>query len=90
MTQISAKHILVGTLTEATELQQKLSEGSSFDQLAQQYSKCPSGRNGGNLGVFGKGMMVKSFEDDSFALDVGQISEPVQTQFGYHIIQRIS
>ena len=90
MTQISAKHILVGTLTEATELQQKLNEGSSFDQLAQQYSKCPSGRNGGNLGVFGKGMMVKSFDDASFALDVGQISEPVQTQFGYHIIQRIS
>jgi len=88
MTQIAAKHILVDTLTEATELQQKLSEGSSFDQLAQQYSKCPSGRNGGNLGVFGKGMMVKSFEDASFALDVGQTSEPVQTQFGYHIIQR--
>ena len=86
--QVTAKHILVQTLNEATELHNKIVEGQDFSQLAAKFSKCPSGAQGGNLGAFGRGAMVKPFEDATFALDVGGLSNPVQTQFGYHLIQR--
>jgi len=88
MTQVTARHILVGTLEEAQSLATQINEGADFGALAQQHSKCPSGKNGGNLGPFGRGQMVKPFEDVSFGLDVGGFSEPVQTQFGYHLINR--
>ncbi|MCJ8278190.1 MAG: peptidylprolyl isomerase [Bdellovibrionales bacterium] len=88
MSTIQAKHILVEQAFEAEDLIKKLSEGSTFEELAQKFSKCPSGQNGGDLGEFGRGQMVKPFEDAAFALDVDQVSEPVQTQFGYHLIQR--
>jgi peptidyl-prolyl cis-trans isomerase C len=58
----------------------------SFEEAAQLYSKCPSKNNGGSLGYFGKGMMVPEFEEAAFGLNVGTLSKPVQTQFGYHII----
>jgi peptidyl-prolyl cis-trans isomerase C len=87
--QIRACHILVPTLIEAEHLKTQLSEGADFHQLAGQYSKCPSGKQGGDLGMFVKGMMVKPFEDAAFALPIGQISDPVQTQFGYHLIKRL-
>jgi len=87
-TQVRARHILVPTLNEAVSLKEKVSEGNDFGVLAQQHSKCPSGQNGGDLGMFGRGQMVKPFEDAAFGLDVGGLSEPVQTQFGYHLIQR--
>lgn len=86
--QVRARHILVQTLNEAVELQTKVNEGIDFGQLATKFSKCPSGQNGGDLGMFGRGMMVKPFEDAAFGLDVGGLSQPVQTQFGYHLIQR--
>ena len=86
--QIQASHILVQGLAEAVDLQKKIAEGANCEQLAAQNSKCPSCRNGGNLGMFGRGMMVKPFEDAAFALEVGKVSEPVQTQFGYHLIKR--
>ena len=86
--KVSASHILVPTLNEAVEVKNKLNEGQDFAALARKMSKCPSGQNGGSLGTFGRGQMVKPFEDATFALPVGTISEPVQTQFGYHIIQR--
>lgn len=88
MTTVSARHILVQTLEEAQELSTQLSEGADFGALAQQHSKCPSGRNGGDLGTFSRGQMVQPFEDVSFGLPVGGLSEPVQTQFGYHLINR--
>ena len=88
MSTIEAKHILVEQAYEADDLLKKLNEGTSFSELAMKFSKCPSGRNGGDLGEFGKGMMVKPFEDAAFALDVNEVSQPVQTQFGYHLIQR--
>jgi len=86
--QVKARHILVATLNEATELKNKISAGESFAQLAQAHSTCGSSHRGGDLGQFGPGQMVKPFEDATFALKVLEISEPVQTQFGYHLIQR--
>lgn len=89
--QVRAKHILVQTLQEATDLHEKISKNEQdFDSAARTYSKCPSGQNGGDLGFFGQGMMVKPFEDAAFGLNVGGMSLPVQTQFGYHLIQRIA
>ena len=86
--QVKASHILVPTLTEAQALHNKISAGEDFAELAKNTSSCPSGRNGGDLGMFGPGQMVKPFEDAAFGLDVGGLSEPVQTQFGFHIIKR--
>ena len=88
MSQVRASHILVADLNTAVTLKQKISEGSNFAELAKQHSTCPSGQNGGDLGPFGRGMMVKPFEDAAFNLDVGGLSTPVQTQFGYHLVQR--
>lgn len=88
MSTIYAKHILVEHAHEADDLIKKLAEGESFDDLAKKFSKCPSGKDGGELGEFGRGQMVKPFEDAAFALEPEQVSDPVQTQFGYHLIQR--
>jgi peptidyl-prolyl cis-trans isomerase C len=88
MSQVTASHILVPDLATAVQLKEQVDGGASFAQLAATHSKCPSGNNGGNLGPFGRGMMVKPFEDAAFALEVGKVSEPVQTQFGYHLIHR--
>jgi peptidyl-prolyl cis-trans isomerase C len=86
--QVRASHILVPTLTEAEALHNKVSAGESFAELAKGHSTCPSGRNGGDLGIFGRGQMVKPFEDAAFGLEVGALSQPIQTQFGYHLIHR--
>jgi parvulin-like peptidyl-prolyl isomerase len=86
--QVRASHILVPTLTEAQAIHNKVTAGESFEDLARNNSSCPSGRNGGDLGPFGKGMMVKPFEDAAFGLEVGGLSDPVQTQFGFHVIKR--
>jgi peptidyl-prolyl cis-trans isomerase C len=83
-----AKHILVGTLNEAVSLRQSIVEGKPFESAAMEHSKCPSKTNGGDLGMFGAGMMVKPFEDAVAGLEVGALSQPVQTQFGYHLIKR--
>ncbi len=88
MSKISASHILVEKAHEAQDILTKLKEGKSFESLAKEFSQCPSGDEGGALGSFGKGQMVKAFEDAAFALKVGEISGLVQTQFGYHIIKR--
>jgi peptidyl-prolyl cis-trans isomerase C len=92
-----AKHILVSTLQEAMSLKTELmgagtggSNGVKFEDLATKYSKCPSGRNGGDLGEFGPGQMVKPFEDATLATPIGMVSQPVQTQFGWHLIKRVS
>ena len=88
MSRINASHILVENEYEAQDLLKKLKEGSSFEDLAKKFSKCPSGKNGGSLGEFGRGQMVKPFEDAAFALQANEVSKPVQTQFGFHLIQR--
>lgn len=86
--KLQAKHILVEHKFEAEDLVKKIEEGVPFEKLAQDYSQCPSGRDGGDLGQFGKGMMVKPFEDAVLSLNAGEISGPVKTQFGYHLILR--
>ncbi|CBW25869.1 peptidyl-prolyl cis-trans isomerase [Halobacteriovorax marinus SJ] len=88
MSQISAQHILVDHEYEITDLLKKIEEGKTFEELARDYSNCPSGKDGGSLGSFGKGMMVKPFEQAAFALKVGEVSGAVRTQFGYHLIKR--
>jgi peptidyl-prolyl cis-trans isomerase C len=89
MEQVRARHILVQTLAEAMNCHEKITAGEDFGSIAKQVSKCPSGQNGGDLGVFGRGQMVKPFEDAAFGLPVGGLSTPVQTQFGYHLVQRV-
>ena len=88
--KIKARHILVANDYEVKDIQQKLAEGISFEQLAQDFSICPSGRSGGDLGEFGRGSMVEAFETAAFALKDGEVSAPVRTQFGFHLIQRYS
>ncbi len=88
--KIRAQHILVNQEFEVQDIIKKLEEGKSFEQLAKDFSQCPSGDSGGDLGEFGKGMMVPSFEKAAFALNVGEVSGPVKTQFGFHLIKRTS
>lgn len=86
--QIRASHILVEDLDTALNLQKQIKEGADFATMAQTHSVCPSKMNGGDLGMFGEGMMVKPFEEASFALKVNEISPPIQTNFGWHLIHR--
>ncbi len=85
--EYNASHILVKTKEEAEEIIRELEGGADFAALAKEKSTGPSGPNGGQLGWFGPGMMVKPFEDAVIALEPGQISEPVETQFGWHVIR---
>jgi len=86
--QVWARHILVTTEAEANQVYTKLMAGEDFGDLAKQISTdTGSGANGGDLGWFGRGMMVKEFEDAAFSQPVGEIGKPVKTQYGYHIIQ---
>ena len=86
-TKVKASHILVDTKEEALSIKQKLDKGEDFSTLAQKYSKCPSGQDGGDLGYFARGTMVKDFETAAFNLKPGEISQPVRTQFGWHLIK---
>jgi len=86
--RVKASHILVKTEAEAKIVLEKLKAGGNFEKLAMEVSKCPSGRKGGDLGEFGRGMMVRPFELAAFALKPGEMSGIVKTDFGYHIIKR--
>ena len=86
--QVTASHILVETEDEAKAIIEQLNDGADFAQLARDKSTGPSGPNGGSLGAFGRGQMVPAFEAAAFAMPVGSYSaDPVQTQFGWHVIQ---
>ena len=87
-TKARASHILVEKQSQALKVLDELKAGGNFADLAKKYSTCPSGKRGGDLGQFGRGQMVKEFEQATFAMKVGEISQPVKTQFGYHIIKR--
>ena len=83
-----ASHILVKERELAQEIRKKIASGASFAELAKEHSLCPSKERGGDLGWFGPGKMVKSFEDAVARLSNGGTSDPVSTQFGYHIIRK--
>jgi foldase protein PrsA len=86
--QVQASHILVETKEEANEILELLKGGADFATLAQERSKDPgSGANGGDLGFFGRGQMVPPFEEAAFTLEIGQLSEVVESEFGFHIIK---
>jgi len=87
---VRAAHILVATENEAKEVILRLESGDDFAAIARELSLCPSKAQGGDLGVFGRGAMVAEFESASFALGVGEVSEPVQTRFGWHVIKRLA
>jgi parvulin-like peptidyl-prolyl isomerase len=87
--KIHCAHILVKTETEAKTILERLSKGEKFANIAKQVSLCPSGKRGGDLGSFGRGVMVKEFETAAFALSKGETSKPVKTKFGYHVIKRL-
>jgi parvulin-like peptidyl-prolyl isomerase len=85
-TRVKASHILVSSREEAEKLRTEIINGADFATEARQYSKCPSGRSGGDLGYFGRGQMVPEFDQAAFSLPVGELSEPIKTQFGYHLL----
>jgi peptidyl-prolyl cis-trans isomerase C len=87
--KVHCAHILVKTEKEVNQVLDRLKKGEKFSAIAKTVSLCPSGKRGGDLGTFGRGQMVKEFENAAFALDKGQISGIVKTQFGYHIIRRL-
>ena len=87
MDQVRASHILVKDEATAKKLKAEIEGGLAFEDMAKQHSSCPSKAKGGDLGWFGKGSMVKPFEDAAFSLNEGQLSSPVKTQFGYHLIK---
>ena len=87
--EVRASNVLVKTEDEAKKLREDINAGKiSFEDAARQISLCPSGHEGGDLGFFKRGVMVKPFEDAAFAMkEIGEVSEPVETQFGWHLIQ---
>jgi parvulin-like peptidyl-prolyl isomerase len=86
--KISASHILVKKLGQAQKICDELQAGGNFADLAKQYSECSSKNKGGNLGLFGKEKMVPEFWNACTKLQINQISQPVKSQFGYHVIKR--
>ena len=89
MSKVHCAHILVKTEKEVNAVLERLKKGEKFSAIAKDISLCPSKKRGGDLGTFGRGQMVKEFEKAAFALEKGQISGIVKTQFGYHIIKRL-
>jgi peptidyl-prolyl cis-trans isomerase C len=87
--KVHCAHILVKTEKEVNTVLERLKKGENFSAIAKDVSLCPSKKRGGDLGTFGRGQMVKEFEQVAFTLEKGQISGIVKTQFGYHIIKRL-
>jgi peptidyl-prolyl cis-trans isomerase C len=86
---VHCAHILVKTEKEANAVLERLKKGEKFANIAKEVSLCPSGRRGGDLGNFGRGKMVKEFEEAAFALQKAQTSRTVKTKFGYHVVKRL-
>jgi peptidyl-prolyl cis-trans isomerase C len=87
MATASARHILVETEEECNNLKTQIESGGDFAELAAEHSQCPSGQQGGDLGSFSPGQMVKEFDDVVFSAEVGKVQGPVKTQFGYHLVE---
>jgi peptidyl-prolyl cis-trans isomerase C len=87
MAMASARHILVDSEDLCNELKTRIEGGEDFAALASEYSSCPSGKQGGELGSFGRGQMVPEFDQVVFSAPVNQVQGPVRTQFGYHLLE---
>ena len=87
MTKASARHILVATEEKCQELKNKIEKGEDFAVVAKENSTCPSSRDGGDLGTFSPGMMVKEFDEVVFSAPINEVQGPVKTQFGYHLVE---
>ena len=87
MTQASARHILVDSEEQCLQLKADIENGADFAAVAREHSSCPSSRDGGNLGTFGRGQMVREFDEVVFSAPVGVVQGPVRTQFGYHLVE---
>jgi peptidyl-prolyl cis-trans isomerase C len=87
MPKARARHILVATQEDCESLKKQIEGGADFADIARKHSKCPSGRNGGDLGEFRPGQMVKEFDTVVFSAELGKVHGPVKTQFGYHLIE---
>ena len=87
MATAAASHILVKTKEECEGIKKQIDEGAEFADMAKEHSLCPSGKQGGELGEFSPGQMVKEFDEVVFKEEVGKVHGPVQTQFGYHLVK---
>ena len=87
MAMASARHILVATEEQCTNLKKQIEEGADFAEIARQHSNCPSSAKGGDLGQFGPGQMVPEFDRVVFSAPVNEVQGPVKTQFGYHLLE---
>lgn len=88
MAKATARHILVDSEATCAQLKDDINAGTiSFEDAAKQHSGCPSGKQGGDLGSFGPGMMVKEFDEVVFSADVNSLQGPVKTQFGFHLLE---
>ena len=87
MTQAAARHILVADESLCTELKTRINNGEDFGAIAKEFSSCPSGERGGDLGTFGPGQMVKEFDEVVFSANINEVQGPVKTQFGYHLLE---
>ena len=87
MAKASARHILVETEDACQTLKEQIEAGTDFAEMAQEHSQCPSGQQGGGLGEFGPGQMVPEFDRVVFHEEVGKVHGPIQTQFGYHLVE---
>lgn len=87
MPRASARHILVNSEDQCSELKGKIEGGEDFGEIAKEHSLCPSGKEGGELGEFNQGVMVKEFDDIVFSTELNKVHGPVKTQFGYHLIE---
>ena len=87
MARASARHILVASEARCNELKAPIEGGADFAEIARQHSTCPSSRDGGDLGTFGRGQMVKEFDTVVFSAPLNTVQGPVRTQFGYHLLE---
>jgi len=87
MPTATARHILVESEDKCLELKQQIENGADFGKIAEEFSQCPSGRSGGDLGEFSKGMMVPEFDKVVFSDELHKVHGPVKTQFGYHLLE---
>lgn len=87
MTTATARHILVDSEEQCLQLKDRIANGEDFGDIAREFSSCPSKAQGGDLGQFGPGMMVKEFDEVVFSADVNTVQGPVKTQFGYHLLE---